>query len=118
MIEHKNNRKKCQLFVVPGNGQVILGMLDTDELQTININIDSIDADDMGDNQQYVNTSTAQESNTKQKTDGTAECCANTGSFSKSTNNSTKSMVDTNSNKSRKLLSSRSKLSYRQKQKC
>ena len=47
MIEHKNNRKKCQFFAVPGNGQALLGMPDTDALQIININIDSIDAQDM-----------------------------------------------------------------------
>ena len=40
MIEHKNNRKKCQFFAVPANSQVLLGMSDTDTLQIININID------------------------------------------------------------------------------
>ena len=84
MIKHKNNRKKCQFFVVPGSGQALLGMPDTDALQIININIDSIDADNVGDNEQYINTSTTQESNTQHETDRTAECCANTDSFSKS----------------------------------
>ena len=68
MIEHKNNRKKCQLFVDPGNGQAILGMPDTDALQMININIDSIDAEDVGNSEWYINTSTAKKSNTKQET--------------------------------------------------
>ena len=72
-------------------------MPDTDTLQIINTNIDSIDAEDVGDSEWHVNTSTAQESNTKQETDGPAECCANTDSFSKSNNNSTESMVDNNS---------------------
>ena len=48
IIEHKNNRKRCQFFVVPGNGQALLGMLDTDAVQIININIDSIDAENAG----------------------------------------------------------------------
>ena len=45
-IEHKNNRKKCKFFVVLGNGQALLGMPDTAALKIININIDSIDAED------------------------------------------------------------------------
>ena len=48
IIEHKNNRIRWQFFVVPGNGQALLGMPDKDALQIININIDSIDTDDMG----------------------------------------------------------------------
>ena len=75
-------------------------MQDTDALQITNINIDFIDAEIVGDTEWYVKTSTAQESNTKQETDGTAECCTNTDSFSKSTNNSSKSVVNNNSNKS------------------
>ena len=71
-------------------------MLDTDALQIININIDSIDAEDVDDSEQYINTSPTQESNTKQETGGSVKCCANKDSISKSTNNSTKSTVDTN----------------------
>ena len=67
MIEHKNNKKRCQFFVVPGNGQALLGMPDTDALQINNINIDSIDAEDVRNSEWYINTSTAQESNTKQE---------------------------------------------------
>ena len=74
-------------------------MQDTDELQIININIDSIDAEDVGDSEQNINTGTVQESNTKQETHGTVKCCANTDSNSKSTNNGTKSMVDATLNK-------------------
>ena len=70
-----------------------------DALQIININIDSIDAEDMGNSEQYINTSTALESNIKQETVGAAKCCANTDSISKSTNNSTRSMVNTTRNK-------------------
>ena len=34
--------QKCTFFVVPGNGQALLGMPDTVVLNLINLNIDSI----------------------------------------------------------------------------
>ena len=37
--------KKCVFFVVPGNGQALLGMPDTAVLNIINLNIDSIQAE-------------------------------------------------------------------------
>ena len=48
LIEHKYNKKKCRFFVVPGNGQVLLGMPDTDALNIINMNIHSIGAENAG----------------------------------------------------------------------
>ena len=42
IIEHNNKKKKCRFCVVPGNGQVLLGMPDTDVLSIIKICIDSI----------------------------------------------------------------------------
>ena len=45
-IEYKNNKRKCGFFVVLGNGQVLLGMPETAALKIININIDSLDAED------------------------------------------------------------------------
>ena len=44
IINHKNNKKKCEFFVVPRNGQALLGMPDTAALNIINLNIDSIEA--------------------------------------------------------------------------
>ena len=41
-IKFKNIKKRCVFFVVPGNGQVLLGMSDTVALNLINLNIDSI----------------------------------------------------------------------------
>ena len=41
-IKFKNIQKRCVCFVVPGNGQVLLGMPDTAALNTVNLNIDSI----------------------------------------------------------------------------
>ena len=41
-IKFKNIKKRCTFFVVPGNGQALLGMPDTTVLNLINLNIDSI----------------------------------------------------------------------------
>ena len=38
-VEHKNNKKMFRFFVVPRNGQALLGMPDTDVLNIIKINI-------------------------------------------------------------------------------
>ena len=43
-IDFKDNKKRCEFFVVPRNGQALLGMPDTAALQIINLNIDSIQA--------------------------------------------------------------------------
>ena len=45
VIKFKNIKKTCALFVVPGNGQVLLRMPDTAALKLININNDSIQAE-------------------------------------------------------------------------
>ena len=41
-IKLKNIKKRCIFFVVPGNGQALLGMPDTVAFNLINLNIDSI----------------------------------------------------------------------------
>ena len=43
-IKFKNLKKRCIFFVVPRNGQVLLGMTDMAVLNIINLNIDSIQA--------------------------------------------------------------------------
>ena len=43
-INYKNNKKKCEFYVVPGNGQALLDVLHTAALNIINVNIDSIEA--------------------------------------------------------------------------
>ena len=63
VIKHKNNKKSCQFFVVPGDGQALLGLPDTDVLNIININIDSIDAEVVKNKECHVNTKTLQRSN-------------------------------------------------------
>ena len=45
IIKFKSIKKRCVFFVVPGNGQVLLGMPDTAALKLINISIDSIQAE-------------------------------------------------------------------------
>ena len=45
IIYYRNNRKKCEFFVVPRNGQALLGLPDTAALNIINVNIDSIEAE-------------------------------------------------------------------------
>ena len=40
----KIRKKHCVFYVVPGNGQALLGMLDTAALNILNLNIDSIQA--------------------------------------------------------------------------
>ena len=47
IIKHKDNKKKCEFFVVPRNGQVLLGIPDTASLNIINVNMDSIEAASM-----------------------------------------------------------------------
>ena len=44
-VDHKNNKEKCRFFAVPGSGQALLGMPDTDVLNIIKINIHSIGAE-------------------------------------------------------------------------
>ena len=41
----QNIKKRCVFFVVPGNGQALLGMWDIAALKLININIDSTQAE-------------------------------------------------------------------------
>ena len=42
IIKFRNIKKRCVFFVVPRNGQALLGMPDTAALKLININIESI----------------------------------------------------------------------------
>ena len=44
LIKFKNIKKRHVFFVVPGNGQVLLGIPDIAVLKVINININSIQA--------------------------------------------------------------------------
>ena len=72
-IEYKNNRRKCEFFVVLGNGQALLGMPDTAGLNIINVNIDSLEAEDTQRENCYTNTDDAKISNAKQENHGAGE---------------------------------------------
>ena len=87
IISYKNNRKKCEFFVVPGNGQALLGMPDTAALNIINVNIDSIEAEGTQRENCNTNISDAKASNAKQETRGAKESCANTDEGLNNTNN-------------------------------
>ena len=78
IISYKNNRRKCEFFVVPGNGQALLGMPDTAALNIINVNIDFIEAEGTQKENCNTNISDAKTSNVKQETHGAKESCANT----------------------------------------
>ena len=101
VVEHKTNKNTCQFFVVPSNGQAqaLLGILETDALSIININIDSVDAEVMKNKECHTNMKTVQGSNIEQEKDQGGRCCTNADSISKSAYSSTKSTVKTNPDK-------------------
>ena len=75
------------IFVVPGNGQTLLGMPDIDTLNIINISINSIGTEHGGGKDNCcTNKATHQSTNTMQETDKTEKCYTNTDSISKSNN--------------------------------
>ena len=91
------------MFVVPGNGQALLGMQDIDVLNLINIYIDSIDAEVPKNKECYVDIKIFQWSNNRAKKRG-GRCCTNTDSISKSANNSKRSVVKAIPDKSTNYL--------------
>ena len=58
------------VFVVPGNGQALLGMLDTDALNIISINIHSVGVEDTGDSKWCANMHTVWVSTHVEETQG------------------------------------------------
>ena len=72
------------VFVVPGNGQVLLGMPDTAAIKIININIDSIQATEEEYN---TNIGDAKEPNIKQDMDVAERSCTNMDADLKIDNN-------------------------------
>ena len=84
---------------MPRNRQVLLGMPDTDMLNIIKINIDSVGAEDAQDSKSCANMYTAQESEPKQETDSAEKCYTNMDNILKLRDNSTNPMVKTKCNK-------------------
>ena len=97
-IEYKNNRRKCEFFVVPVNGQALLGMPGTAVLKIININIDSLEAEDTQKDSCNTNTDTTKVSNAKQEIQGTRKCCTNMDGVLKTNNNNSGSAINPNAN--------------------
>ena len=87
IINYKDNKKKCEFFVVSRNGQVLMGMPDTAALIIINVDIDSIEAASMHKENCSTNISDAEKPNTKQETSGAKESCTNTEEDLKDANN-------------------------------
>ena len=76
-INYRDNKKKCEFFVVPRNGQMLLGMADTAAPKIINVNIDSIQAVGMQKEECNTNIDDAKESNTTQEAHVMKEGCTN-----------------------------------------
>ena len=89
VIIFKNIKKRCVSFVVPGNGQVLLGMPYTAALKSINLNIDSIQAEVA----EY-------KTNTEQEMHAVAKGCTYTDTDSKTTQGTNRQNDQNNANKS------------------
>ena len=98
IITYKNNRKKCEFFVVPGNGQALLGMPDTAVLNIINVNIDSIETEGTQRENCNTNINVAKTSNIMQESHGAKESCTNMDEGLKNTNNVNGLDSNTNTN--------------------
>ena len=82
------------IFVVPGNRQALLGMLDTGVLNVMKINIHTIGTEQTGDSDKHcTNMHTVQEDEPKQETVRFEKCYTNMDSISKLDNKS-KSIVE------------------------
>ena len=95
IIDYKDNTKKCEFFVVPRNGQLLLGMPDTVALKIISIKIDSIEAASMWKEECNTNIGDAKESDTRQKAHVAKESCTNMDEDLKGTNNVNRSSNNT-----------------------
>ena len=81
----KNNKKRCIIFVVPRNGQALLGMSDIDMLNNMNVNIHSIGTKQAGDSDNcYTNKPATQIEDMKQETNRAKKCYTNMDSITKS----------------------------------
>ena len=81
------------------NGQVLLGLPDSDALNIIKINIDPMGAEGARESKSCANTQTTWESERNQETDSAEKCYTNMDSISKLRENSTKPVVKTKPNK-------------------
>ena len=87
IIYYKDKKKKCEFFVVPRNGQVLLGMPDTAALNVSNLNIDSTEAVSTWKENCNTNIGDANKPNIRQGTRVAKESCTNTDEDLKIANN-------------------------------
>ena len=90
-VEHKNNKKKYRFFLVSRGRQALLGMPDTDALNIIKININSIGAEQA---KCCTNMHTVWGSGPKQEMVRGVMCYTNMDSISNSWDNKTKPIVE------------------------
>ena len=83
-VEHKNDKRMCTLFVVPGNRQALLGMPDIDALNIIKTNIHTIGAEQTIGSDSCAKMCAIQRDDPKQETVRAEKCYTNTYSISKS----------------------------------
>ena len=86
-IRAQSNKRKCRFFVVPRNGQALLGMPDIDGLNIIKLNIHTVGAEQTrGSDNCCANMHPIQRDDPKQETVKAEKYCTNTDSISKSNN--------------------------------
>ena len=98
IIDYKDNKKKCDFFVVPRNGQVLLDMPDTAALKIINVNIDSIKATSTWKENYNTNIEDAKRSDPRQEAHVAKESCTNMDEDLKIANNENGFNSNTNIN--------------------
>ena len=98
IIDYKDNKKRCEFFVVPRNGQALLGIPDTAALKIINVNIDSIEAASTWKEDCNTHIGDAKESDIRQEAHVVKESCTNMGEDLKVTNNVNGSSSNTSIN--------------------
>ena len=93
-MEHNNKHKICNFFVVPGNGQALLGMPDIKTLDILTITCNTIDTQEVDKGKKCsANTANCHSSlceqhyiNVLQEAERTQKCYRNTDNNSKSDN--------------------------------
>ena len=98
IINWKDNKKKCEFFVVSWHGQVLLIIPDTAALKITNINIDFIEAAGMQEEECNTNIGDAKELDTRQEAQVAKESCTNMDEDLKITNNVNGSSYNTSRN--------------------
>ena len=98
ITDYKDNTKKCEFFVVPRNGQAMLGMPDTAALTIINIHIDSIEATSTQKEECNTNMGDTKESATRQEAHVVKDSCTNMDEDLKGNNNVNRSRNNTSKN--------------------